>query len=159
IGAQGVAESVRATHQRLTELLRHEHASLALAQRCSGVAAPTPLFSALLNYRHTQVVEGEAAHTWDGMEGLGGEERTNYPLTVSIDDLGQSFVLTAQVDQSIGAQRLCDYLHTALERLITALEQTPQRASEAIDILPPQERQQLLLDWNSTERPYPQDVC
>ncbi|EGH35833.1 amino acid adenylation, partial [Pseudomonas syringae pv. japonica str. M301072] len=38
---------------RLTELLGHEHASLVLAQRCSGVSAPTPLFSALLNYRHT----------------------------------------------------------------------------------------------------------
>ena len=48
----GVEESVRQTHRVLAELLRHEHASLALAQRCSGVAAPAPLFSALLNYRH-----------------------------------------------------------------------------------------------------------
>ncbi|WP_035688157.1 condensation domain-containing protein, partial [Bradyrhizobium sp. Cp5.3] len=45
----GVEASVRATHARLAELLAHEHASLALAQRCSGVAAPAPLFSALLN--------------------------------------------------------------------------------------------------------------
>ena len=42
-----------ATHARLTALLGHEHASLALAQRCSGVAAPAPLFSAMLNYRHS----------------------------------------------------------------------------------------------------------
>ncbi|MEO3959974.1 condensation domain-containing protein, partial [Chromobacterium piscinae] len=49
IGAATAREAVKQTQQALTSLLRHEHASLALAQRCSGVAAPQPLFSALLN--------------------------------------------------------------------------------------------------------------
>ena len=53
VGEEGVEASVRRTHALLAELLRHEHASLALAQRCSGVPAPAPLFSALLNYRHS----------------------------------------------------------------------------------------------------------
>ncbi|WP_372436718.1 condensation domain-containing protein, partial [Pandoraea sputorum] len=39
LGSRSVDASVKATHQRLTGLLGHEHASLALAQRCSGVAA------------------------------------------------------------------------------------------------------------------------
>ena len=51
IGERGVAASVRAAHEQLAELLRPEHASLALAQRCRGVPAPAPLFSSLLNYR------------------------------------------------------------------------------------------------------------
>src|SRR5204862_4701971 len=53
VGSEGVEAAVRQTHVLLAELLRHEHASLALAQRCSGVRAPAPLFSALLNYRHS----------------------------------------------------------------------------------------------------------
>jgi len=52
-----VRAGVKATHERLTTLLNHEHASLALAQRCSGVAAPTPLFSAMLNYRHSAATD------------------------------------------------------------------------------------------------------
>ena len=53
IGDETVQDTVRETHTQLAQLLRHEHAPLALAQRCSAVAAPTPLFSALLNYRHS----------------------------------------------------------------------------------------------------------
>ena len=81
----------------LAELLRHEHASLALAQRCSGVPAPAPLFSALLNYRYSSQEDAAGAQlAWEGIEVLGGEERTNYPLTLSVDDLGEGFALVAQ---------------------------------------------------------------
>src|SRR5262249_13420252 len=52
LGETGVKQSVLETHRLLAELLQHEHASLALAQRCSGIPAPAPLFTALLNYRH-----------------------------------------------------------------------------------------------------------
>ncbi len=88
----GVEESVRKTHAVLAELLRHEHASLALAQRCSGVAAGEPLFSSLLNYRHNtapkEETETAAHHALNGVEWLGVDERTNYPLFVSVEDYG-----------------------------------------------------------------------
>ncbi|WP_143483390.1 condensation domain-containing protein, partial [Pseudomonas congelans] len=52
LAAQGAHELVMATHRDLSELLSHEQASLALAQRCSSVSTAVPLFSSLLNYRH-----------------------------------------------------------------------------------------------------------
>src|SRR4030095_3972307 len=52
INEEGAANSAKRVHRLLAELIRHEHASLVLAQRCSGVEAPAPLFSALLNYPH-----------------------------------------------------------------------------------------------------------
>ncbi|WP_141753460.1 condensation domain-containing protein, partial [Duganella sp. HH101] len=105
LGEQGVAQAVRSAHDMLTQLLRHEHASLALAQRCSGVKAPMPLFSALLNYRHSVAQKaGDAA--WQGVGMLSSEERTNYPVTFSVDDLGDDFSLTAQVSASVSAQRV-----------------------------------------------------
>ncbi|PBP93536.1 non-ribosomal peptide synthetase, partial [Pseudomonas congelans] len=156
VGEQGVRDGVKATHKRLTALLGHEHASLALAQRCSGVAAPAPLFSALLNYRHSGVgsASDQAMQAWQGIAVLSGEERTNYPLTLNVDDLADGFSLTALVVSSIGAQRVCGYMHTALENLLTALEQTPETSLQGLAILPATEREQLLVAFNNTALDY-----
>ncbi len=155
VGGQGVRAGVKATHARLTRLLHHEHASLALAQRCSGVAAPTPLFSAMLNYRHSAT--GDMAEVIDvapGIQVLGAEERTNYPLTVNVDDLGEDLALTVMVAASIGARRVAGYLHTALESLADALEQRPEMPLSGLNILPDNERQTLLHRLNHTPHTY-----
>ena len=77
INEEGAEASVRQVHAQLGNLLQHEHASLALAQRCSAVAAPTPLFSALLNYRHSAATPTARAES--GIQLLSSQERTNYP--------------------------------------------------------------------------------
>ncbi len=137
---QDVQAAVRATHMRLTTLMRHEHAPLALAQRCSGVTAPTPLFNALLNYRHSS--PGHASgETWQGIEVLHAEERSNYPLVVSVDDLGEAFGFTAQTSPGIDPQRICAYLQRTMQALLDALDPVDQ-----IDIVPASERTHLLQD-------------
>ncbi|QPB24375.1 non-ribosomal peptide synthetase [Rhizobium sp. 007] len=156
----GVEASVRTTHARLSELLAHEHASLALAQRCSGVAAPAPLFSALLNYRHnTPALACEADDLLSGMEWLGGEERTNYPLTLSVEDFGEALGLTAQVAEPVSADRVCGYMQQVLEQLAEALEHAPNRPVRELDILPAAERSYLLEDLNRTAAAYPSERC
>ncbi len=148
LDGQDVRSAVRVTHQRLTALMRHEHAPLALAQRCSAVNAPTPLFNALLNYRHSAGAQ-PGTETWQGIEVLHAQERSNYPLVMSVDDLGDAFSLTAQADAGIDAQRVCDYLGCAVEQLLEALEQAPQTPVEQLQILPAAERTLLLHDFNA----------
>ena len=150
VGA-GARAGLKSTHARLTALLGHEHASLALAQRCSGVAAPSPLFSALLNYRHSDDVAQKASRqTWQGIETLANEERTNYPFTLSVDDFGTGLRLTTRTLAHIGAQRICGYVQAALSGLVEALETTPQRPLNRLPVVPEAERQQLLIEFNAS---------
>ncbi|MFG6449813.1 amino acid adenylation domain-containing protein, partial [Roseateles sp. BYS180W] len=109
----------------LSELLRHEHASLALAQRCSGIQGSTPLFTALINYRYSEPDEGPLA--WEGVEVEEGQERTNYPFTLSVDDLGESFGLVVQVAEPVGAERIGALMVRALHSLVESLEQRSDR--------------------------------
>ncbi|MCC3703538.1 amino acid adenylation domain-containing protein [Rouxiella badensis] len=153
-----VEESVRATHKRLAELLSHEHASLALALRCSGITGSTPLFNTLFNYRHNRESESKSldfvvpeADQWDGFE-----ERTTYPITLSVDDYGTALGLNIQVVDSLDPELLFAYMQHALENIAKALDEAPNTPMQQINILPAAERHLLLNEWNDTAKVYPE---
>ncbi|KOY60399.1 gramicidin biosynthesis protein, partial [Photorhabdus heterorhabditis] len=153
-----VQDSVHEVHLRLAGLLEHEHASLALAQRCSGIASGTLLFSALFNYRHN-ALSATPDDIISGIEFLEGQERTNYPFGLSVEDGGSTLGLTALVIQPFEPDRLCGYMQQALESLVEALEQAPDTPVRALNVLPETERTLLLETWNTTETPYPDPLC
>ncbi|AKJ30063.1 non-ribosomal peptide synthetase [Caldimonas brevitalea] len=147
-----VHEAVQQAQRELVELLAHEQASLALAQRCSGAS---PLFTAMLNYRHSR--EQSHARLGPGVEVLVAQERSNYPFSLMVDDLGDGFVLNAQVDCSVGAARVTAYIHTALEGLAHALAAQPQAGLLTLPILPLEERRQVLQHFNATRCDFPEE--
>lgn len=160
IDESAVQQVLQATHERLVQLLRHEHASLATAQRCSAVAAPTPLFTTVLNYRYSRTpsfeqVDGRIAQ---GIRVLRTEERSNYPITLSVDDLGEGFRLTAQARAENDPERLCRFMRRALEQLVQALTACASAPVRTLDVSPASERLQLA-SWNATQASYPQERC
>jgi len=162
---RSVKECVSQIHSRLAALVEHENASLALAQRCSGVPAGSPLFSALLNYRHTLMpasAAGEIEFTskeervnHEGIEFLGGQERTNYPFTLSVEDFGSALGLTALVLEPIDAKHVCGYMEQALHSLVIALEDSPNIPVSQLEVMGAKERSLLLDSWNATDSHYP----
>ncbi|MBX9403189.1 amino acid adenylation domain-containing protein [Lysobacter sp. BMK333-48F3] len=156
IDGRPVEAALRGVHASLAELLGHEHASLSLAQRCSALPANAPLFASLLNYRYSQ--RGDAAPALDGIEALGGHDRTNYPFVLHVDDYGDGFGLTAEVERSVDAQRVCGFAEQALRALADALEREPQRPLDSIERLPASERAQVLHGFNATDTEYPRGL-
>ncbi|ORY00193.1 hypothetical protein K493DRAFT_298977 [Basidiobolus meristosporus CBS 931.73] len=153
LGERGVQESVQQTHADLAALLQHEHASLALAQRCSSLPAGTPLFSALLNYRHNTVPLGK--HTsMSGIEFLSTQERTNYPLLMSVEDFGDSLGLTSQAVYPLDSAQICNYMRQTLQSLVDALQHKPEMPIHQIEVLSDDERERLLGTLNATDAPY-----
>ena len=155
LGSNNVEHCLRHIHEVLTDLLHHEHASLALALQCSGLPGGTPLFSALLNYRYSvQQETGNRHDAWEGIETLGGEERTNYPVNMSVDDLGEVFQLVGQVSLSIGALRLCEYMQVAVAGIVDTLTSKPYQTVSELELLSVAERQQLQ-QWSVNNTRYP----
>ncbi|HEX2077184.1 MAG TPA: amino acid adenylation domain-containing protein, partial [Longimicrobium sp.] len=155
-GTVAAEAGVRQTHAQLAKLLRHEHAPLVLAQRCSAVDASAPLFTSLLNYRYSKrktPASAPAAPAPAGTASQGGE-RTNYPLALSVDDLGDGFSLIAQAPASVQPLRVCEMMHAALESLVQALETAPGAALGRLDVLPEAERARVVGEWNRTDAEY-----
>ncbi|KAG0228104.1 hypothetical protein BGX31_006714 [Mortierella sp. GBA43] len=156
----GVRENVLKTHERLASLLDHEHASLAIAQRCSSVPQGTPLFSSMLNYRYN-IVTRDNTSMYPGIEHVEFYEGSNYPLSLSVEDYGTSLGITADVVSSLDPVRVCGYMQQALENLTEAIDRTPDIDAHKLDVIPIEEHRLLTQVWNETQtqREYPEQLC
>ncbi|MCC7247880.1 MAG: AMP-binding protein, partial [Lysobacter sp.] len=131
-------EAIDLAFRELSAILRHEQAPLALAQRCSGVPARMPLFNTLFNYRHSPIGSDEtiaqARETWRGIDLILGEERTNYPVAVSVDDqgAGHGFVVSVQCVAGIDPDAVRSMTVAAMTGIIDALEHDPERPLASI---------------------------
>jgi amino acid adenylation domain-containing protein len=149
-----VAAAVARMQAQLAALLDHEHAPLALALRASGVTAPTPLFTSLLNYRHGAPRDpGRAAPA--GIEVIAGRDVTNYPVVVMVDDAGTGFTISADIAGSADPGQVCALVRTCLQNLVTALEQAPDTPLRQVQVLDAAQRGQILHQWNDTAAQVP----
>jgi amino acid adenylation domain-containing protein len=153
-GSTEVAEGIAEMRSQLAGLLAHEHAPLVVAQQASGLPAQLPLFTALLNYRHSQP-QPDSPRPDSGIRQLPTRGRNSYPLAVSVDDTGTGFVLTAEAVPPGDPELVCALLHTTLDSLVTALERAPATPLRQVQVLSAAERARVIEDWNDTAAPVP----
>ncbi len=146
LGTQTVEEGLQQAHAMLSGLLHHEHASLSLAQRCSAMPGGAPLFTSLLNCRHAAPRTHDTSDEWAGVEVIGSRERSNYPLALSVDDMGTGFEIGAQVTAAVGARRVCGFMQEAVRALVMALAVHPSQRIAELDVMTGDEKA-LLRQW------------
>nr|WP_312847524.1 amino acid adenylation domain-containing protein [Streptomyces sp. WAC 01420] len=163
------AGAVKAMQSQLAGLLLHEHAPLSLAQKASRVAPSAPLFTALFNYRHSgrprqdggqggraaAVGSEDAGGRRRGMELLFSQDLTNYPVTVSVDDFGSGFGLSADAVAPGDPELLCGLVEAAVAGLVEALDEPAGTRLRQVGVLPDEVRERLLEGWNDTARAVP----
>ncbi|TMP30778.1 non-ribosomal peptide synthetase [Pseudoalteromonas rubra] len=162
LGHQAAHVALKEVNDALQALLPYEQVSLAEAQSYSGIDGNTPLFSAIVNYRHsaTQSEPAGEQDTSPGVALLSTRERTNYPFDLSVNDLGEgdSFSLDYQIEQSVSAARIAELMHTALDALVEALNEHSEQPVATLAVLSEPELTQLS-QGQSDEASYPRNAC
>lgn len=146
------ADLVLQTATQLKELTTHEHAPLVLAQRCSRVPPGLPLFSSLFIYKHnkkTALNRGEVSGI--SFKGI-VEERTNYPITLTVEDDDECLAVRAQIISSVSAERICLYMQQAMVSLANAITHrwSLKDPVRTLTVVPKEECKMLLNTWNET---------
>ncbi|CAM1366015.1 amino acid adenylation domain-containing protein [Tenacibaculum xiamenense] len=159
-----VAEYLQQVKERLAELLPYEQTPLSEVHNWSGISNEVPLFSAIFNYRHSSSDEIEEDMIPEGLvediaefnldiELLGDQERTNYPFSLAVDDFGDDFGITAQMDTNIQPERILSYMEVVVKQLLDGLNDDTNVGD--LSILTKEEETQLLNEFNETIVEYP----
>ena len=75
-----------------------------------------------------------------GVEFIGEQCYTNYPVTMSVSDSGEGLALVGRALEPHSPEILCDYMLQALTNLAVALDKAPYTSVVELQVAPPSER-------------------
>ncbi|HVR06846.1 MAG TPA: amino acid adenylation domain-containing protein, partial [Thermoanaerobaculia bacterium] len=146
---------LRDGQRRQLELLHHDHAPLVAIQDWSDVPRGRPLFDTVVALSSDG--GGPEAIAGLPLRRIRSFQRTNFLLTVQSKP-GAGVALGVAYDrrrlEDAAAARLVGHLRA----LLASLQLLPERPLGELSMLAAGERQQVLVDWNDTGRPYPREA-
>ncbi|MFW6357634.1 MAG: amino acid adenylation domain-containing protein [Chroococcales cyanobacterium] len=146
---------LQALQSQQLEMRQYEYSPLVKVQSWSEFPFGTSLFNSIVVFENYPVNPEVASRSQAlGVRQVESIEPTNYPLTLLIGGQKQlSLRLLYDGDRfsSNSIVRLLGHLQTLLEEFT----KHPQQAIENFSLLTHAEKQQILLDWNQTEKHFP----
>jgi amino acid adenylation domain-containing protein len=143
-----VSAWLQALQARQVEIQQYEFTPLVRAQGWSDVPRGQPLFHSILVFENYPVdPQWKAQPRPVSLDQVRSFERTNYPLTVVgllRDDLVLQINFEARRFDEQTIQRMLGHLRTLLEQMVSR----PAARLRDLVLLTPEERRQLLKEWN-----------
>lgn len=150
-------ELVAGAHRELIGLSHYSMAPLTMALRASGMTGDAPLFTSLLNC----LSSASDSHVENHGDEVGLRivleqgARSNYPLSLEVNDHGSRISISALSQVSMKPQRILDYMSTAITSIVDALEFSPQTPAISLQVLPVDEFVRVTDTFNATKALYP----
>ncbi|UXY24909.1 amino acid adenylation domain-containing protein (plasmid) [Streptomyces cynarae] len=148
---------LRDLQEQLVEGRNYSYAALADVQAVSAVPRGTALFDSIV------VVDGfngtDADRTAGGLrvEHVTTVETTGYPLVVMLE-AGEGLTIRLRYQRDRLDDRVVGALVRHLRSVMTAYADNPARRLAEVCLLAPDEWSDLVLGWNDTHAPYPDDA-
>jgi amino acid adenylation domain-containing protein len=153
-----VQQLLRALREQSLAVRSHEH--LSLTALASELGTTSALFETLLmfdNRELNQVLCDQGGSQWLERR-CTLHEQPPLPLNVTVFE-GDVLELRLLYDQRRFRPSVVQRLAECIAQALQALSRAPDAPLGTLDVLPPAERQRLLVEFNDTSRAAPEDVC
>ena len=152
--AEPLSELLTRLQDSQSQLITHQHLGLAEIQRLMGLGE---LFDTLVVFENYPLDRSALAQPVAGVEltSVEAHDATHYPLSL-VAVPGERLRLRLQYRSDLFERSSVETIGRRLIALLEAVVADPSQPIGRIDILAPEERRQILVDWNATACDLPQ---
>lgn len=152
---QSLLEFLQDLLQRNIDIRQHEYTPLVQIQGWSELPREQPLLESLLVFENYPV--DPSLHSEEGpfnIVSVDTRTHTNYPLTAMVIP-GERLHLQITYYRSRFEGAVVERMLGHFKNLLVEMIHCPERRLDELEIFAEQERHQILVDWNQTDRRYP----
>ena len=151
--------------RRQLEIREYEYTPLFDIQGWSELPRGSSLFESILVFENYPTVQAAKKGEDEAASGVSLEihdvaavEQTNYPLTL-VAAPGKQVAFKLKYDQDRFDDAMIERVLNQMTRLMVYMSKSPELRLNDVALMDEDERKQVLIDWNRTEKEYPRELC
>ncbi|EJL20546.1 amino acid adenylation enzyme/thioester reductase family protein,thioester reductase-like protein [Brevibacillus sp. BC25] len=161
-------EWLRDLQHRQLEIRQYEYTPLFDIQGWSELPRGSALFESILVFENYPAVQAAGQETDESnsaspsvsleIHDVAAVEQTNYPLTL-VAAPGKQVAIKLKYEQNRFDDAMIDRVLSQITQLMVTMSKSPEMLLSDVTLIDDIEREQVLIDWNRTEKEYPRDLC